>query len=185
MPDIREILTIGHSTHDADYFKTLLRTHRVELVGDVRRYPASRRHPRFNAAALGATLDAAGIGYEAIGDQLGGRRRARPDSPHSGWRVAGFRAYADHMESDDFAAGLERLEALARERRTAIMCAEGDWRRCHRRLVADALVIRGWRVAHIRPDGRVEEHELTPFAVPAKTGIAYPAAQQAPLDISG
>ena len=88
------------------------------------------------------------------------------------------------MESDEFAAGLERLEALARERRTAIMCAEGDWRRCHRRLIADALVVRGWRVIHIPPDGGSEEHQLTPFAVSTQTGVVYPADGQPPLDIS-
>jgi uncharacterized protein (DUF488 family) len=182
VPDTGEILTIGHSTHDADRFGALLRPHRVELVADVRRYPASRRHPQFNASALGAMLDAAGIGYEALGDQLGGRRRARRDSPHTGWRVTGFRAYADHMESDDFAAGLERLEDLARERRAAIMCAEGDWRRCHRRLIADALLVRGWRVAHIRPDGRCEEHRLTPFAVAEGHALTY-CPSQAALDV--
>jgi uncharacterized protein (DUF488 family) len=185
VPNSREILTIGHSTHDVERFMALLLAHRVELVGDVRRYPASRRHPQFNANALAAALDAAGIGYEGLGDQLGGRRQARRDSPHTGWRVTGFRAYADHMESDEFASGLERLEALAHARRTAIMCAEGDWRRCHRRLIADALLIRGWHVVHIQPDGGSEGHDLTPFAISTEAGVAYPAGRQAPLDASG
>lgn len=158
-----EILTVGHSTHPAERLVRLLRAHGVELVADVRRYPGSRRHPQFNADALAAALAAAGIAYERIGDELGGRRRARRGSRHTGWRVAAFRAYADHMETDEFAAGLERLERLARERRTAIMCAEGEWRRCHRRLISDALTPRGWRVLHIRPDGRVEEHQPTVF----------------------
>src|ERR687887_344464 len=89
-------------------------------------------------------------------------------------RVGALRAYADHMESEDFTAGLERLEALAGRRRAAIMCAEGDWRRCHRRLISDALSARGWRVLHIRPDGRLEDHELTDFAVVSDGTVSYP-----------
>jgi len=156
-----EILTVGHSTHEAERFVRLLRAHRVGLVGDVRRFPGSRRHPQFNADALAVTLADAGIAYEPLGDRLGGRRHARADSRHTEWRVAAFRAYADHMDTDEFAAGLEHLERLARERRTAIMCAEGDWRRCHRRLISDALAARSWQVFHIRPDGRIEEHPPT------------------------
>jgi uncharacterized protein (DUF488 family) len=155
-----EILTIGHSTHEGERFAALLKAHRVALLADVRRYPGSRRHPHFNSGALRERLANAGIAYEHFGEELGGRRRERGDSPHAGIRVAAFRAYADHMETEEFLRGLERLEVLAREVRTAIMCAEGDWRRCHRRLTSDALSGRGWRVLHIRPDGRLEEHEL-------------------------
>ena len=151
MPGPPYVLTIGHSTHPQSRFAELLRAHRVELLADVRRYPGSRRNPQFDADSLEAELHGAGIAYLSLGDQLGGRRRPRPDSPNTGWRVAAFGAYADHMQSAEFAAGLERLEDRARERRAAIMCAEGDWRRCHRRLIADALLIRGWRVAHILP----------------------------------
>jgi uncharacterized protein (DUF488 family) len=160
----RRIFTVGHSTHGPEAFLELLRAHRIELLCDVRRFPGSRRHPQFNAGAIEATLRDAGIGYEQFGDDLGGRRRPRRDSPHTGWRVAAFRGYADHMDTDEFAAGLERLERLARDRRVAIMCAEGDWRRCHRRLISDALAARGWRVVHIRPDGSLEEHQPTVFA---------------------
>ena len=155
-----EILTIGHSTHPAERFVGLLRRAGVEALADVRRYPGSRRHPHFNADALRERLAEAGIAYEPFGEELGGRRRGRPDSRHTGLRVAAFRAYADHMETDGFRAALERLEGLARWKRTAIMCAEGDWRRCHRRLISDGLADRGWHVLHIRPDGRVEEHGL-------------------------
>jgi uncharacterized protein (DUF488 family) len=175
VPGPPHVLTIGHSTHAADRFAALLRAHRIELLGDVRRHPGSRRHPQFGADSLRAALQGAGIAYQGLGEQLGGRRRSGRDSPNTGWRVAAFQAYADHMQTAEFAAGLERLEGLARERRAAIMCAEGDWRRCHRRLIADALVIRGWRVVHIGPDGRPEEHSLTPFAVPSETGVVYPA----------
>ena len=154
-----EILTIGHSTHSLERFVALLEAHSVGLVCDVRRYPGSRRNPQFNAASLESALAEAGRGYAGLGDELGGRRRPRRDSPHTAWRVAAFRGYADHMETEEFAAGLERLEALAEAHRSAVMCAEGDWRRCHRRLISDALVSRGWRVLHIRPDGRLEEHQ--------------------------
>jgi uncharacterized protein (DUF488 family) len=184
VPRPLHVLTIGHSTHAADRFAALLRAHRIELLGDVRRHPGSRRHPQFDAHPLSAALEGAGIAYERLGEQLGGRRRPRRDSPNKGWRAAAFQGYADHMQTPEFAAGLERLERLARERRTAIMCAEGDWRRCHRRLIADALLMRGWRVVHIRPEGRIEEHGLTPFAVPGEVGVVYPANGQAPLDIS-
>jgi uncharacterized protein (DUF488 family) len=161
--DALRIYTIGHSIHPVDRFLGLLQAHGVELVGDVRRYPGSRRHPQFNAEPLEATLRGAGIAYEPLGEPLGGRRRPRPDSPHTEWRVASFRAYADHMETEQFAAGFDLLTRLGRELPTAILCAEGEWRRCHRRLVADALAARGWRVLHIKPDGRVEEHQPTVF----------------------
>ena len=170
-----EILTVGHSTHGADEFGDLLRRHRVEAVADVRRYPSSRRLPHFNAGALAESLPAAGIEYAQLGDALGGRREAHEDSPNGGWRVAGFRGYADHMSSDEFRAGLAELERLGRERRTAFMCAEGPWWRCHRQLIADALLARGWEVGHMMPDGRLQPHRLTPFAVVDDDGhITYP-----------
>jgi uncharacterized protein (DUF488 family) len=175
MPRPLHVLTISHSTHAADRFAALLRAHRIGLLGDVRRHPGSRRHPQFDAQPLRAALEGTGIAYERFGEQLGGRRRPRRDSPNKGWRGAAFRGYADHMQTPEFAAGLERLEGLARERRTAIMCAEGDWRRCHRRLIADALAARGWRVRHIRPDGRIEDHQLTSFAVVGGGRPSYPA----------
>jgi uncharacterized protein (DUF488 family) len=157
----RQVLTIGHSTHPAEHFLALLRAHGIELLCDVRRFPGSRRHPQYNAGALEAALDEAGIAYERLGAALGGRRRTRRDPSDTGWRAASFQAYAAHMQTPEFAAGLGELEALARERRTAMMCAEGDWRRCHRRLISEALATRGWQVIHIRPDGRTEPHELT------------------------
>jgi uncharacterized protein (DUF488 family) len=156
-----ELFTIGHSTHPIDRFVELLSGHRVEVLCDVRRYPGSRRNPQFNVEPLRHSLAGAGIAYEPFGDELGGRRKASkvPHGPSAVWRNDAFRGYAEYMETPEFAAGLERLEDLARERRTAIMCAESDWHRCHRRLIADALTARGWRVIHIRPDGRTEEHQ--------------------------
>lgn len=161
MASSREIHTIGHSTHPADWFVGLVSAHGVEVVCDVRRFPASRRNPQFNAAALRDALDAAGIAYESFGDELGGRRKPRSSAEPSPWRNAAFRGYAEYMETATFAGGLEQLESLAGERRAAMMCAEGDWRRCHRRLISDALVGRGWRVIHIGPDGRDEDHQPT------------------------
>jgi len=154
-----ELFTIGHSTHPADRFVDLLRRHNVEVLADVRRFPGSRRNPQFNVGPLRDSLAEAGISYEPFGEELGGRRRPTRPAEQSPWRVEGFRGYAEYMETPEFAAGLERLQELARRRRTAIMCAEWDWRRCHRRLISDALSRRGWRVIHIRSDGRTEEHE--------------------------
>jgi uncharacterized protein (DUF488 family) len=173
----REILTIGHSTHPEERFLALLQRNRAEAVADVRRFPSSRRLPHFNAARLEASLGEAGIAYALLGDQLGGRRKALADSPNAGWRVGGFRGYADHMSSPEFQSGLERLERLGEERRTAFMCAEGPWWRCHRQLIADALAARGGSVAHVMPDGRREPHRLTPFAVVDGGRITYPPSQ--------
>ena len=168
-----EVFTIGHSTHPIERFIGLLRAQRIELLVDVRRFPGSRRNPQFGAEPLAASLAAEEIAYEGLGAELGGRRRARRDSPNDAWRVEAFRAYADHTASEEFRAGLARLEALASGPRTAIMCAEADWRRCHRRLVADALLARGWRVLHIGPDGRPSEHSLPEFATVAGNEVRY------------
>ena len=161
MASPRGIFTVGHSTHSAERFVGLVRAHGVEVVCDVRRYPASRRNPQFNADALAEVLGEARIAYEPFGHELGGRRKPRPGGGPSIWRNASFRGYAEYMETPEFAAGVERLERLAGERRAAIMCAEGDWRRCHRRLISDALTSRGVRVIHIRPDAVLEEHQET------------------------
>jgi uncharacterized protein (DUF488 family) len=173
----RRAFTIGHSTHAIDAFVGLLRDAGVRAVADVRRFPGSRRHPQFGRDALAAELAGAEIGYAHV-EALGGRRSVRPGSPNAGWEEAAFQGYADHMASAEFGAGLAALEALARERPTAVMCAEALWWQCHRRLVADALVARGWAVEHIGPDGRRGAHELTPFAVTGADGaLTYPAAQ--------
>ena len=170
------IFTVGHSTHELSALLELLRAHDVGAVADVRAYPGSRRMPRFNREALARALATAGIGYRHL-PELGGRRRPAGGGQNQGWEVEAFRAYADHMASGEFALGLDRLQAMARQRPTAVMCAEGLWWRCHRRLVADALLIRGWDVVHIAPDASVTAHELTSFAVPDGTGLTYPPAQ--------
>jgi uncharacterized protein (DUF488 family) len=148
---VSEILTVGHSTHGAGEFLDLLRRHDVEALVDVRRFPSSRRLPHFNAGALRESMAGAGIEYVQLGDALGGRRKPRPDTPNSGWRVAGFRGYADHLATGEAQSALAELERLGRDRRTAFMCAEGPWWRCHRQLIADALLARGWTVLHLCP----------------------------------
>jgi uncharacterized protein (DUF488 family) len=171
------ILTVGHSTHEWDQFLRLLRAAGVKALVDVRRHPGSRRLPQFNSDALERSLEEEKINYVWLGEELGGRRRPTSGSANAGWEVAGFRGYADHMATPEFAAGLERLERLAEERRTAFMCAEGDWRRCHRRLIADALTARGWEVVHLLRDGGRERHELPPFARIDGDRVSYPSAQ--------
>ena len=159
----------------------LLEGHRIQCLADVRVHPGSRRLPHFNQQSLAAELPAHGIAYEHL-RALGGRRRPAPDSPNAGWESEAFRGYADHMRSAEFWEGLEALERLARAKPTAVMCAEAVWWRCHRRLIADALVVRGWRVRHISASGPVSEHELTPFAVVDGAHLSYPP-EQARLDV--
>ncbi|MBX6315344.1 MAG: DUF488 domain-containing protein [Isosphaeraceae bacterium] len=171
----REIWTIGHSNRDLAAFLDLLRGEGIEQVADVRRFPGSRLHPQFGRDALSASLEAAGIAYRHFGD-LGGRRgRPRPDSPNSGWRVEAFNAYADYMATAAFVAALEQLIALAERRRTAILCAEALPWRCHRRLIADALHVRGWMVWDILGPGQRGRHTMTAFARVLPDGkLIYP-----------
>ena len=157
------VFTLGHSTRSLEDFLTLPTEHDIELLADVRRYPGSRRFPHFHRDALAAGLNAAGIAYRHL-PGLGGHRTPRPGSPHSYWTDAGFRAYADHMETAEFGETFAELLDLASEQTTALMCAEADPRRCHRQLVADALVARGLRVVHILAPGRSEDHALNPAA---------------------
>jgi uncharacterized protein (DUF488 family) len=175
-PGIGVMFTVGHSTHALDAFVALLRGAGVEAVADVRRYPGSRRSPWFAREALAASLPGEGIEYVHL-EPLGGRRSVVPGSPNGGWDNAAFQAYADHMATPEFAAGLAQLERLARRRATAVMCAEATRWRCHRRLIADALVVRGWTVRHIGPDGGLTGHELTHFAVVEHGTLTYPPVQ--------
>ena len=141
----------------------LLETHRLEVIADVRRYPASRRHPQFNATDLAATLAHASIGYLPMPD-LGGRRTARRDSHNTVWRSESFRGYADYMETPAFEQALARLLTAATERRTAIMCAEALWWQCHRQMISDALKARGVRVLHVVDERTITEHPFTSAA---------------------
>lgn len=166
------IFTIGHSTRPLAEFIDLLRAHGVLRLADVRTVPKSRRHPHFAGEALAASLAQAGIEYRHFPD-LGGLRKPRPDSANGAWRVAGFRGYADYMETPAFANGLEKLIAFARVR-TAVMCAEAVWWRCHRQLIADALVARGIEVGHITSPSAPAPHALTAFAKVDGTEVRYP-----------
>lgn len=138
---------------------------------DVRRHPGSRRMPHFARDALAERLP-----YLHLAE-LGGRRRPAPESPNGAWQNASFRGYADHMASEEFRSGLARLEQAASEHTCAVMCAEGLWWRCHRRLLADALLVCGWDVRHIAPDGRASAHELPDFAVVEDGALSYPPRQ--------
>jgi uncharacterized protein (DUF488 family) len=170
------IFTVGHSTLELDRFVALLEHAGIGAVADVRRHPGSRRLPWFGAEALAARLAAAAVGYTHR-PELGGRRSRVPGSPNGGWDNAAFQGYADWMASTEFAAGLARLERTASTAPTAVMCAEAQWWRCHRRLLADALLARGWRVRHVMPPGRITDHELTPFAVVVDGRVTYPPQQ--------
>jgi uncharacterized protein (DUF488 family) len=174
------VFTIGHSTHDPDDFAQLLAQHSVEALVDVRRYPGSRRVPWTNAGEIERALPA--VVYRHL-PGLGGRRPPDRDSANGFWDNDGFRGYADHMASEEFSAALGSLVKLARERTAAVMCAEGPWWRCHRRLLADALLVGGYEVCHIDPRGGAEPHRLTDAAVVEGTRIVYPPAQEQLLGI--
>lgn len=167
------VLTVGHSTHPVENFLALLKRHEIAIVADVRSYPGSRRWPQFNQDELKSALERAGIGYRWI-KQLGGRRHgARSDSPHIAWTSPGFRSYADYTESSQFEDGLRELTETALRARTACMCAEGLWWRCHRRIISDHLTVRGWSVIHILPDGRLAGHSLPDFARVVEGRVIY------------
>jgi uncharacterized protein (DUF488 family) len=156
------VFTAGHSTRSIEELLALLAGHGVRTLVDVRRFPGSRRHPQFSRDALAASLAGAGLQYvHELG--LGGRRAARPGSPHTAWRVDAFRGYADYMETPEFEAALARLMQRAADpdgQPIALLCAEALPWRCHRRLISDALVARGVGVLHIMGPGRAEAHAL-------------------------
>jgi uncharacterized protein (DUF488 family) len=157
------VWTVGHSTRTIDELLAVLAAHEIEAVVDVRRFPGSRRLPQFGSAELAASLRAAGLGYQWI-ESLGGRRRADAASPNDAWQNDAFRGYADHTDTEEFADGLFDLLMVASGLRTAVMCAEMLWWRCHRRIIADVLTSLGHEVRHIRDTGTAELHELSPPA---------------------
>ena len=167
------LFTIGHSTRTVEEFIDLLRSAGVEQLADIRTVPKSRRYPQFKSEALAQSLRDAGIGYRHLG-ALGGLRHPRRDSPNTGWQNDSFRGYADYMSTDGFRAGLQELIAWAALAPTAIMCAEAVWWRCHRRLVADALTLRGIEVRHIVGPGIPAVHEMTAFARAEGLSLSYP-----------
>jgi len=170
-----KVLTIGHSTRPIDEFVNLLAAHSVTQLVDVRTVPGSRHNPQFNADSLPASLGSAGIGYvHAPG--LGGFRPTSADSPNDAWRNLSFRGYADYMQSPDFADNLVSLIELARRDRVVLMCAEAVPWRCHRSLIADALLVHGIASCEIVSTKRLQAHRLTPFARVRGSAITYPVA---------
>ena len=160
----RNIWTIGHSIHSQEEFIEMLKSFRIEVVADVRSFPGSRRVPHFNKEALEISLPQAGFQYIHI-KNLGGRRKVQPDSKNISWRHPAFRGYADYMETDAFREGIDELKHIALLKRTAYMCSEAVWWRCHRSMISDFLKTEGWNVMHIMGVGKAEGH---PYTQPAR-----------------
>jgi len=157
------VWTVGHSTRSAEEFNEILASHRIEALVDVRSFPGSRRYPHFNKQQLGESLEAVGINYFHL-PSLGGRRPTRKDSKNTAWKNQSFRGYADHMETEEFQQGIDRLLKIARDKRVAIMCAEALWWRCHRSMISDFLKARGVEVIHILDATHEQLHPYTSAA---------------------
>jgi uncharacterized protein (DUF488 family) len=171
-----EVLTVGHSTRTTKEFETLLLAHDVKQLADVRTIPRSRHNPQFNSDRLPRSLQKVGIRYRHM-VELGGLRHARRDSMNTAWRNASFRGFADYMQTPEFKTALDELIRIAQMRRTAIMCAEAVPWRCHRSLIADALLVRGIHVAEIVSGTQTRPHTLTPWARIVRKQVSYPAAR--------
>lgn len=174
--------TIGHSTREWDAFVGMLADARVRTLVDVRRFAGSRRNPQFSGDTMARALPGAGIAYVPMPD-LGGRRRPAPDSRNDAWRNAGFRGYADYMETSAWQGARDALAALALEAPTAVMCAEAMWWQCHRALISDDFKAAGWEVLHLMAPGRTEEHPYTKAAriVDGRLDYSLPGAAQGSL----
>ena len=170
----RQIFTIGHSNHPLDRFLALLAQHQIVALADIRRFPGSRKHPHFNQDKLATALQDSGVEYHWF-EALGGRRRKQPDeSVNLGLRNDGFRNYADYMLTDEFQEGVVQLLEVAKRKRRALMCAEGLFWQCHRRLVSDFLLANGLTVQHIMPNGTLHRHTLTEGGKIAEKRVTYP-----------
>lgn len=169
---VETIWTIGHSTHSAEEFNHILNVHEIAVLVDVRSFPGSRRYPQFNKEHLKESLAAVGIRYQHS-SALGGRRRANPKSKNVAWKNASFRAYADHLETDEFKQGVKELLEVAATETTAVMCAEALWWRCHRSLIADYLKSLGWEVLHIASENQAEVHPYTSAARIVEGRLSY------------
>ncbi|MHB1059145.1 MAG: DUF488 domain-containing protein [Rhodanobacter sp.] len=174
--DPATIWTIGHSTRTLEEFLGLLAEYRIEAIADVRRFPGSRRHPHFASDALAATLPKHGIAYQWM-PKLGGRRKVQPGSPNTAWRNASFQGYADYTATGEFTEGLAELLKLAAAKRTALMCAEAVWWRCHRSIIADVLKLRGIEVVHITDATHATVHPYTSPARIVDGRLSYAAPQ--------
>jgi uncharacterized protein (DUF488 family) len=176
-PGRLEVLTIGHSTRKVEDFISRLRTHRVTRVADVRTIPRSRHNPQFNRESLETALQEADIGYVHL-PSLGGLRHPRSDSLNSAWRNSAFRGFADHMQTEEFLTGIEELLRLAKDGRVAVMCAEAVPWRCHRSLIADALLVRGVSVLEIASRTQLRPHALTRWAHVEDLRLTYPPQEE-------
>lgn len=178
------VLALGHSTRPIEELVALLQAAGAVSVADVRTIPRSRANPQYEGPALARSLAAAGIGYVHL-PRLGGLRHARKDSPNGAWRNASFRGYADHMATPEFEEGLLQLRELARQGPVALLCAEAVPWRCHRSLIADALLARGVTVQHVTGPGRTRPHRLTPFARIDGRRVTYPPQPSGPAAGAG
>jgi uncharacterized protein (DUF488 family) len=170
---VPRIWTIGHSTRGIEDFISLLSENGIKLVADVRMFPGSRRYPQFGREALANSLSQHGIRYEHF-PELGGRRKAKPDSKNTAWRNESFRGYADYMETEDFGKGIARLaDSAEKTGPTAVMCAEAVWWRCHRSLISDYLKTRGVEVLHIFDHNKIEPHPFTSAAKIVNGQLSY------------
>ena len=163
-PQNKIVWTIGHSTRTLEKLIEMLHSFKIEMVADIRSYPGSRRYPQFNKESLEVSLPENNIQYVHL-KKLGGRRKVNPDSKNTAWRHVAFRGYADYMETEDFKEGIQELEKISLQQRTAFTCSEAVWWRCHRSMVSDYLKAHGWKVMHIMDVGKEEEH---PYTAPAK-----------------
>ncbi len=170
---MNKIFGIGYSTRSIDAFIELLKAHEIQTVIDIRTVPKSRHSPDFNQDKLKAKLRQAKIGYRHF-KNLGGLRHPKKDSVNTGWINSSFRGFADYMQTEDFKEGIEKLEKVARKKRCALMCAEGNQWRCHRSLIADALKLRKWKFFHIQSKKTLKPHQLTSFLRVKKKQIYYP-----------
>ena len=158
---LKRLFTIGHSNHPLDRFLALLAQHQIVALADIRRFPGSRKHPHFNQEQLAATLKESGVECHWFGALGGRRRKQQGESTNIGLRNEGFRNYADYMLTDEFQEGVVELLKVAKRKRTALMCAEGLFWQCHRRLVSDFLLANGLTIQHIMPNGKLHRHTLT------------------------
>ena len=170
------LYTLGHSTRTLEEFLDILSEHKIKLLVDVRTVPRSRRVPQFNTENLSKSLPRHHIQYLHL-PALGGLRKARRDSLNTGWRNQSFRGYADYMQTPKFEEGLNELMKLASKKTAAIMCAEAVPWRCHRSLIADAMLIRGWKVLDLFSATSAKPHKLTDFAKVEGIQLTYPPAQ--------
>ena len=172
MKNIDTIYTIGHSTRAIDEFLELLSEFEIEVLVDVRRYPGSRKFPHFNQEALQETIENNGMEYHHI-EVLGGRRKVHKDSKNTRWRLDSFRGYADYMETDEFAEGVQLLQDIALQKTTAYMCSEVVWWSCHRSMISDDLKAKGWEVIHIMGLKNAQEHPYTSPAIIENGKVSY------------